>query len=319
MKVIPLDEVYRWLTEFQPSKLSPPAVQLRDQMVEALDCHHDAEAWRLIERFIWISQSRGTNEEIAEANIEAALAYYRMKYYSKAEKYLFDAVNKYMPHDHRLAVSLWMLGHVLWRFPDRQDEAIVRWQDSCDGFKRLSQSFGSNPTGSAWYAQRCQEMNEAIAQTIANQRLPIEIHLQSQDFDPGREIPAVHTCNGLSISPHLAWKDKPEETQSLVFFMEDLDSPPDASTHWLLFDYPGDQNQIPQGGVGLGVPGVNDFGNLIYDGPCPPRGEVHRYEFKLYALDKDLDLRRGSDSAAVGAAMIGSVVGYGRLLGKYQR
>ena len=123
--------------------------------------------------------------EIADANIEGALAYYRMGYYSKAVEYFYDAVNKYKPHNHRLAVALWMLGYALWRFPDRQDEAIVKWQDSCDGFEKLSKSFGSNPAGSAWYTKRCEEMSKTIAETIANKRLPLDIHLESRDFDHG--------------------------------------------------------------------------------------------------------------------------------------
>jgi len=29
--------------------------------------------------------------------------------------------------------------------------------------------------------------------------------------------------------------------------------------------------------------GKNDFGNLGYGGPAPPKGKAHRYFFKLYA------------------------------------
>jgi len=39
--------------------------------------------------------------------------------------------------------------------------------------------------------------------------------------------------------------------------------------------------------------GLNDFKHLGYGGPCPPPGKGHRYFFKLYALDRVIDLKPG--------------------------
>ena len=46
-------------------------------------------------------------------------------------------------------------------------------------------------------------------------------------------------------------------------------------------------------------------------GPCPPQGETHRYQFKVYGLDAMLTLPAGSDKHALVAAMKGHVLQFG--------
>ena len=41
--------------------------------------------------------------------------------------------------------------------------------------------------------------------------------------------------------------------------------------------------------------GRNNFGTTGYSGPCPPHGQTHRYDIKVYGLDTILDLIPGSD------------------------
>ena len=52
--------------------------------------------------------------------------------------------------------------------------------------------------------------------------------------------------------------------------------------------------------------------------PLPPSG-IHRYFFKLYALDTVLDLPPTSDKAALERAMEGHVVSAAELMGTYAR
>lgn len=57
-----------------------------------------------------------------------------------------------------------------------------------------------------------------------------------------------------------------------------------------------------------------------YRGPMPPPGHgVHRYFFRLYALDAPLKLQPGLDKKALLKAMSGHVVGEGQLIGTYSR
>jgi Raf kinase inhibitor-like YbhB/YbcL family protein len=63
---------------------------------------------------------------------------------------------------------------------------------------------------------------------------------------------------------------------------------------------------------------VNDFRKAGYGGPCPPGG-VHRYFFKLYALDTLLNLTSGTTKQELLKAMEGHILGEAQLMGKYKR
>jgi Raf kinase inhibitor-like YbhB/YbcL family protein len=66
--------------------------------------------------------------------------------------------------------------------------------------------------------------------------------------------------------------------------------------------------------------GKNSWSTIGYRGPAPPKGHgVHRYFFKLYALDKALDLPAGLDKPSLQKAMKGHIVAEGELMGTYQR
>ena len=74
------------------------------------------------------------------------------------------------------------------------------------------------------------------------------------------------------------------------------------------------EGSLPQGGV----QGTNDFPGHRFDGPQPPSG-THRYYFKIFALDKTLDLKPGAKRREVDAAIKGHVIAQGQLMGKYSK
>lgn len=108
--------------------------------------------------------------------------------------------------------------------------------------------------------------------------------LISNDFDQDGMIPKKFTCDGADISPHLSWEDVPEDTKSFAISCNDPDAPTGDWIHWIVHDIPSDVKEIPQGGSVPGSEIENDFGKNSYGGPCPPSG-VHRYFFRVYALD----------------------------------
>ena len=147
--------------------------------------------------------------------------------------------------------------------------------------------------------------------------------LSSSSFAEGATIPVKHTCDGADRSPPLRWEDAPQ-AQSFVLIVDDPDAPGGTFTHWVLYDIPGTQRELPEGLANvsaLGTSGTNDFARMGYGGPCPPRGGgAHRYVFTLAALDiATLTLAPGAARRAVEDAMRGHVVGQAQLIGRYTR
>ena len=146
--------------------------------------------------------------------------------------------------------------------------------------------------------------------------------LKSSAFGEGDSIPSKFTCDGENVNPLFEIKGVPREAKSLVLIVDD----PDATNgktwnHWLLWNIDPhtqylSEDSLPQGGV----EGVTSFGSVRYGGPCPPHeSSAHHYQFKLYALDAEIKLPRGSSKEEVLTAMRGHVIGETVLMGMYKR
>jgi Raf kinase inhibitor-like YbhB/YbcL family protein len=143
--------------------------------------------------------------------------------------------------------------------------------------------------------------------------------IKSSAFEHQGSIPAKYTCEGDDISPPLTFSGIPAEAESLVLILDDPDAPMGTFDHWLVWNLPPKQHHLSEGAKNLPVLGRNDFEELRYRGPCPPPGKPHRYFFKLYALDIQLDLPEGSSKDEVEEAMKGHILDKAELIGIYQR
>lgn len=150
------------------------------------------------------------------------------------------------------------------------------------------------------------------------------ISVRSSVFQEGGVIPAKYTCDGDDISPSLEWTGIPQGTKSLALISDDPDAPVGTWVHWVMWNIPPDVKglaedvprdpQLPDGSR----QGISDFRRPGYGGPCPPSG-VHRYYFKVYALDTILDLPSSTRKADLLRAMKGHILAEGQLMGKYSR
>lgn len=148
--------------------------------------------------------------------------------------------------------------------------------------------------------------------------------LTSKVFKQEETIPKKYTCDGKDVSPPLRWENAPDNTKSFALIFDDPDAPAGTWVHWVIFNMPADvdslaENVTPSKELANGArQGINDFHKYGYGGPCPP-GEEHRYFFKLYALDKKLNLQSGATKSELINAMEGHIIARAELIGLYAR
>jgi Raf kinase inhibitor-like YbhB/YbcL family protein len=131
------------------------------------------------------------------------------------------------------------------------------------------------------------------------------------------EFPPVHTCDGGDKSPALHIKGL-DAGSVAVWVTNPYIRSCCSFSPWVIWGIP------PAEHIPAGIPnqpvvsspvsclqGRNDYGNIGYTGPCPPPGETHRYQFRVYGLDCMLTLTAGSSKHDLVAAMRGHVVQFG--------
>lgn len=175
--------------------------------------------------------------------------------------------------------------------------------------------------------QRSPTFGAAPAQTPAATDGTVGLSLTSEAFAADEAIPSRFTCDGDDISPPLAWEGVPDEARSFVMIVTDPDAPGGEFVHWLIYNIRSSVRELPESveksespaAAGGGLQGRNDLGDLGYGGPCPPEGESHRYDFRLYALDSLIDVGPDPSRDDVLAAIEGRMLALTTLTGTYER
>ena len=151
-----------------------------------------------------------------------------------------------------------------------------------------------------------------------------KMEIKSSAFKEGAIIPRKYTCDNIDISLPLEWSQVPDGTKTFALICDDPDAPMGTWVHWVLFNLPENILELSENVPKIEVlknearQGKNDFGKIGYGGPCPPGG-THRYYFKIYALDKELDSKPGITKKELLKAMEGHILAEGQLMGKYKR
>jgi len=142
---------------------------------------------------------------------------------------------------------------------------------------------------------------------------PLEVTLDFLEFPP------TYTCDGGNYSPRIILVGLDPGTVSIaVMLFNPFIKTCCSFTPWIIW------NLLPEHVIPEGIPsegtvtapvvavqGLTDYGIIGYTGPCPPPGETHRYQFKVYGLDAMLALPAGSDKHELVTAMKGHVLQLG--------
>lgn len=143
--------------------------------------------------------------------------------------------------------------------------------------------------------------------------------ITSSAFGNNSLIPIKYTCSGDDINPPLEISAVPSATKSLALIVDDPDSPTGTWTHWLVWNIDPTTTEIDENSIPAGATeGTTSFGQTHYGGPCPGNGE-HRYFFKLYALNNNLDLTSPTTQTQLEAAIKDHIIDQGQLMGRYSK
>jgi len=154
-------------------------------------------------------------------------------------------------------------------------------------------------------------MNFILRLRVSEKMEPLVVSLDFLEFPP------TYTCDGESLSPRLKLKGL-DAASVAVMVTNPFEKSCCSFTPWIAWDFP-PLAEIPPGIPREGVvtfpvgcvQGMNDYGTIGYTAPCPPRGEMIRYQFKVYGLDAVLGLRPGAAKNELVAAMKGHVLQFG--------
>ena len=138
-------------------------------------------------------------------------------------------------------------------------------------------------------------------------------------FEHNSSIPSEYTCDGQDLAPVLTISGIPQETKELALIVDDPDAPMGTWVHWVLYNIPDSTTTIDNKNLAKEIKqGMTDFKRPGWGGPCPPNG-THRYFFKLYALNKNVELPEGATKNQLENEIRNHIIEKTELIGLYKR
>jgi Raf kinase inhibitor-like YbhB/YbcL family protein len=186
--------------------------------------------------------------------------------------------------------------------------------------------------GLAWAAAVGPRTVQAqVAAAPAEPDAPRTIVVTSPMMSAGELMPRDYAPDGRNMSPPLQWENLPADTEQIaVLCLDHGAGNPPPWVHWIIYNVPGSASGLPEGvpfdpsesmpaELAGTAQGNNGWGLAMYRGPAPPVGDLHQYQFLVYALDEALDLPPGLTRGQLLAAIDGHVIAQGEMVTTYER
>ncbi|MBW3604273.1 MAG: YbhB/YbcL family Raf kinase inhibitor-like protein [Actinobacteria bacterium] len=152
-----------------------------------------------------------------------------------------------------------------------------------------------------------------------------EFRLTSPAVQQDQGLPERFSADGGNVSPPLQWTGAPDGTTEFLLICDDPDAESGVFTHWIVYGIAASETQLPEGVPQSAVvdepvelmQGLNEFDEAGYTGPMADEIDEplpHRYFFRLFALDEELDLPPGARRDEIRAATSGHVLAMAELV-----
>jgi hypothetical protein len=155
------------------------------------------------------------------------------------------------------------------------------------------------------------------ANKIVRGSVPDSITVTSPAFREGAPLPVRFACKadgGQAKTPPLRWSVASTGVAAQALIVDDPDAPSGAYVHWVLFNIDPTANELLEGIVPRHTEqALSTAGQIGYAPPCPPKGELHRYRFTMYALKAKVPLPNGAKLNQVLSEIAQRTVARGRM------
>jgi phosphatidylethanolamine-binding protein (PEBP) family uncharacterized protein len=111
---------------------------------------------------------------------------------------------------------------------------------------------------------------------------------ESTAFTNNGTLPAKYTCDGLSVSPPITWKDAPTGTKSFAVVMHHTPPTGDNHVYILVYNIPSTVSSLAEKSTNVGLFGVNTVNSKTeYSPPCSQGPGAKLYVMTVYALSAE--------------------------------
>lgn len=162
------EDCFEWLFEFNGSRMSHSAMQVKDRAQEHIERRQFDEADRGIQVLLEITGKSLECAETAEALAFCGVAEWVMEHQMNALYYFRSALAQYVPSPHEYAILTWMLGLAELSFPDLRARSISTMEKAIRKVDELRENAGrQNETARRdWYAMHFIAMRRVLTHLI---------------------------------------------------------------------------------------------------------------------------------------------------------